>query len=147
VSIRRARQLDRRVIAFVRWLGGRRINQQISACRQLGCGDVAGGQFEHASRSSGCNANAPGRNPLGEAQNAHLAVQKHHVDAESHAQGVNAAARDQQQAFFFRHPALAQQAHAARLKRTGHSHMARDATAVHGAQFQSLHSASLHRFT
>ena len=74
-------------------LGGRRFDDQIHANGQLGRRYLAGGEFQNASGVSRGDTNAPRRNALRQPENAHLPIQKHHIDRAPHAERMNAATR------------------------------------------------------
>lgn len=102
------------------------VDDQIDAGSKTVRGNLTCSEFENATRAARRNSNAPWPDVLGERKNAHLPVQKHHVDGKAHAQRVDAAAWNHQQSLFFAHGAATQQPDAAGLKRTRHVHVACD---------------------
>lgn len=92
------------------------IDDQVDAARESIRSNLTGGELEDATSASGRNPNSPGPHAFGESENAHLAIQKDHIDGEAHAQRVNAAAGNQQQPLFLGHDAATQQPQAARLE-------------------------------
>jgi hypothetical protein len=94
--------------------------------------DLTRSKLEDPTGASWRNSNAPGSHVFGEPEDAHLAIQKNDVNGKPHAQRVNAAARNQQQAFFLEHGAATQQPHATGLKGARQVDVARDAPARGG---------------